>query len=175
MAETTPIRPGEEIDSIRLEKFLRSRLSIAVDSFELEQFPAGSSNLTYLIKFGTEEFVLRRPPFGNTVKTAHDMHREFEVLSKLSAVYPPAPKPILFCDDESVIGTEFYLMERRRGLIIRGSLPDRAEPPASAGGRRPVSKGIEATTTDPTITSRPGAYAGGSDGAAKQVCRSFIQ
>src|SRR5829696_1194936 len=110
MSETTPIRPGEEIDSRRLGTFLRSRWGAAVDSLELEQFPAGSSNLTYLIKLGTEEFVLRRPPFGNMVKTAHDMHREFDVLSKLSEVYPPAPKPVLFCDDESVIGSEFYLM-----------------------------------------------------------------
>ena len=86
----------------------------------VEQFPAGSSNLTYLVGVGTHEFVLRRPPFGNTVKTAHDMRREFDVLSKLSAVYKPAPKPLLFCDDESVIGSEFYLMERRNGLIIRG-------------------------------------------------------
>jgi aminoglycoside phosphotransferase (APT) family kinase protein len=72
------------------------------------------------------EFVLRRPPFGNTVKTAHDMRREFEVLSKLSAVYPPAPRPLLFCDDQSVIGSDFYLMERRRGLIIRGALGPQA-------------------------------------------------
>src|SRR5690606_1827803 len=90
----------------------------------IRQFPAGSSNLTYLIKTGADEYVLRRPPFGNTVKSAHDMRREFEVLSKLSAVYAPAPKPLLFCDDENVIGSEFYLMERRHGLIIRGEIPD---------------------------------------------------
>ncbi|NNE97499.1 MAG: phosphotransferase family protein, partial [Pyrinomonadaceae bacterium] len=69
------------------------------------------------------EYVLRRPPFGNRVKSAHDMSREFNVLSKLSKVYQPAPKPILYCGDESVIGSEFYLMERRNGLIIRGAIP----------------------------------------------------
>ncbi|HMT07772.1 MAG TPA: phosphotransferase family protein, partial [Pyrinomonadaceae bacterium] len=64
------------------------------------------------------------PPFGNTVKSAHDMKREFDVLSKLSSIYSPAPKPLLFCDDANVIGTDFYLMERRNGLVIRGRSPE---------------------------------------------------
>ena len=124
--ETSGVRPGEELPFERLSAFLKAsgRSSGAV---EIKQFPAGSSNLTYLIKAGADEFVLRRPPFGNTVKTAHDMRREYEVLSKLSAVYQPAPKPILFCDDDSIIGSEFYLMERRRGLIIRGRSPQALE------------------------------------------------
>jgi aminoglycoside phosphotransferase (APT) family kinase protein len=70
---------------------------------------------------GDREFVLRRPPFGNQVKTAHDMGREFRVLSKLSAVYPPAPRPELYCDDSSVLGAPFYIMERRRGVILRSA------------------------------------------------------
>lgn len=125
--ETTAVRPGEEIDTEKLSDYL-SDAGLGRD-VRVEQFPAGSSNLTYLIKAGDGEFVLRRPPFGNTVKTAHDMRREFDVLSKLSLVYEPAPKPILFCDDESVIGSEFYLMERRRGLIIRGKAPAELETP----------------------------------------------
>ena len=118
MAETAKVRPGENLDSASLASYLSG------DEVLIEQFPAGSSNLTYLIKVDEKEMVLRRPPFGNTVKTAHDMRREFDVLSKLSAVYAPAPKPILFCDDQAVIGSEFYLMERRKGLIIRGRSPD---------------------------------------------------
>jgi aminoglycoside phosphotransferase (APT) family kinase protein len=125
MKETTAVRNGEEIAGDKLSEYLRDRLSLRGD-LDVEQFPAGSSNLTYLVRLGENEYVLRRPPFGNTVKTAHDMHREFGVLSKLSAVYPPAPKPLLFCDDESVIGSEFYLMERRSGLIIRGSIHTQA-------------------------------------------------
>ena len=117
------MRRGEELDVNLLGDFLRPHLSNSGD-IAAEQFPAGSSNLTYLIRTGPDEFVLRRPPFGNTVKTAHDMRREFNVLSKLSEIYTPAPKPILFCDDESVIGCEFYLMERRHGLIIRGRAPE---------------------------------------------------
>lgn len=119
--ETTPVRRGEEIDREKLADFFRH--SGIRGEVVVEQFPSGSSNLTYLIRVGADELVLRRPPFGNTVKSAHDMRREFDVLSKLSAVYSPAPKPVLFCDDESVIGSEFYLMERRRGLIIRGRAP----------------------------------------------------
>ena len=120
--ETTAVRPGEEIDIGPLEDFL-GRVGLRGD-VTMSQFPAGSSNLTYKVAVSGEEYVLRRPPFGNTVKTAHDMRREFDVLSKLSPVYPPAPRPIVFCDDLSVIGSEFYLMERRNGLIIRGRSPD---------------------------------------------------
>ena len=119
--ETAAVRPGEIIDRSRLTAYLNSS-GISGDG-EILQFPAGSSNLTYLIQIGGEEFVLRRPPFGNTVRTAHDMRREFDVLSKLSAVYPPAPKPLLFCEDQDVIGAEFYLMERRMGLVMRGRFP----------------------------------------------------
>lgn len=124
--ETCAVRDGEELDVGRLTDFLRSKTEFT-GTLEISQFRAGSSNLTYLIKAGTDEFVLRRPPFGNTVKTAHDMRREFDVLSKLSAVYRPAPRPILFCDDNSIIGSEFYLMERRHGLIIRGRAPEQLE------------------------------------------------
>ncbi|MEO6334955.1 MAG: phosphotransferase family protein [Pyrinomonadaceae bacterium] len=123
MSDTAQVRSGEELEIDPLLTFLKEHFGDAVDDLVVEQFPAGSSNLTYLIKFSNDSFVLRRPPYGNTVKSAHDVRREFEVLSKLSSVYPPAPKPILFCDDESVIGSEFYLMERRRGLIIRGRSP----------------------------------------------------
>ena len=116
-------RRGEELDVEKLTEFLTRHFDGVVDNVQILQFPAGSSNLTYLIGFGGAEYILRRPPFGNTVKSAHDMGREFKVLSKLSIVYPPAPKPILFCDDELVVGSEFYLMERRSGLIIRGKVP----------------------------------------------------
>ncbi len=172
MAETASIRAGEEIDNAGLWRYLREQLETADGEIEVEQFPAGSSNLTYLVRVGTAEYVLRRPPFGNTVKTAHDMRREFETLSKLSAVYQPAPKPLLFCDDESVIGSEFYLMERRRGLIIRGQVPssdDRVSSPhvssphVSKGSPRPI---------DPPISPDD---LNDSQQAREQVSRSFIQ
>ncbi|MEP7038045.1 MAG: phosphotransferase family protein [Acidobacteriota bacterium] len=124
MNDTKPIRQGEELNAENLQTFLRDNLDFKTDEIEISQFPAGSSNLTYLVKIGETEYVLRRPPFGNQVKSAHDMSREFNVLSKLSLVYKPAPKPLLYCDDEEITGSEFYLMERRKGLIIRGKSPE---------------------------------------------------
>lgn len=172
MSETTAVRPGEEIDEQKLREFLRARISSANDSVRVKQFPAGSSNLTYLVKVDETEYVLRRPPFGNTVKTAHDMRREFDVLSKLSAVYPPAPKPILFCDDEAVIGSEFYLMERKHGLIIRG----RIDSPQSVGSLHSVSgphvsKGSSENQDNTGMIPDLNA----SQSYREAVCRSFIR
>lgn len=133
--ETTSVRTGEELNVEALSRYLKSQSKLRAGDIRIEQFPAGSSNLTYLVAVDNCEYVLRRPPFGNVVKTAHDMRREFEALSKLSNVYSPAPKPILFCDDESVIGSEFYLMERRSGLIIRGKSPDALNGSAELGRR----------------------------------------
>jgi aminoglycoside phosphotransferase (APT) family kinase protein len=92
-------------------------------SLSVEQFPHGHSNLTYLLRIGDTEMVLRRPPFGNQVKTAHDMSREFRVLSRLGPVFPLAPRPFFLCEDETVLGAPFYVMERRHGVILRKSVP----------------------------------------------------
>ena len=157
MSDTGPVRPGEEINEKNLAQYLLVHFPDAAGEVAVTQFHSGSSNLTYLVKIGDVEYVLRRPPFGNTVKTAHDMSREFHVLSKLSAVYSPAPKPLLFCDDESVIGSEFYLMERRNGLIIRGKA-ERVSSPH-------VSKGLDGESR--TIED--------SQDYRIEVCESFIQ
>lgn len=122
--ETRSVRPGEELSEANLRRFLQTEFPEKSGSISIEQFPGGASNLTYLVRLGDEEYVLRRPPFGNTIKSAHDMSREFKVLEKLSPVYPPAPKPLVYCDDESVMGSEFYLMERRLGLILRSKMPE---------------------------------------------------
>jgi aminoglycoside phosphotransferase (APT) family kinase protein len=121
--QTAPVRAGEELPVIELETYLRRQLPELSGALVVEQFPRGHSNLTYLIRFGETEMVLRRGPFGNVVKTAHDMTREYRVLSKLRAIYPPAPRPILLCEDPSVMQAPFYLMERRRGVILRGRQP----------------------------------------------------
>ncbi len=117
------VRPGEELDLARLAPFLLQHFPGASGSIAVEQFPSGHSNLTYLVRLGDREFVLRRPPFGSKVKTAHDMGREYRVLSRLHAAYSPAPKVLLFCDDDSVIGTPFYVMAPVRGIIIRRDPP----------------------------------------------------
>jgi aminoglycoside phosphotransferase (APT) family kinase protein len=119
---TAPVRAGEELPAA-LEDYLRRHLPGAGGSFCVEQFAEGHSNLTYLVRIGDAEWVLRRPPFGNQVKTAHDMGREYRVLSKLSAIYEPAPRPVLYCDDAAILGAPFYVMERRRGIVLRQKLP----------------------------------------------------
>ena len=93
----TPVRAGEELPLGRLETYLKDNMPNATGSLSVEQFSHGHSNLTYLVRFGTLELVLRRPPFGNQVKSAHDMGREYRVLSKLHSIYAPAPRPNLFC------------------------------------------------------------------------------
>lgn len=116
------IRQGEELDVARLEPYLRNHFPGADGSLVVKQFPAGHSNLTYSVNLGEKEMVLRRPPFGSKVKSAHDMGREYNVLSRLHGAYP-APRPLLYCTDESVIGAPFYVMERVRGVVLRKDLP----------------------------------------------------
>ncbi|HJZ89850.1 MAG TPA: phosphotransferase family protein [Gemmataceae bacterium] len=128
-----PVRPGEELPVATLDAFLAKSLPEVAGLLSVEQFPCGYSNLTYLLRKGDREFVLRRPPFGNQVKTAHDMGREFRVLSKLSAVYPPAPRSYFYCEDLEVLGAPFYVMERRRGVVLRhANIPGTSlDPPAA--------------------------------------------
>ena len=118
------IRAGEELDVAALQDYLTAKIpDLAGKPLEVLQFPGGHSNLTYLLKAGARELVLRRPPFGTKVKSAHDMGREFRILSALSGSYPHAPKPIAYCEDPSVMGASFYVMERLRGVILRKELP----------------------------------------------------
>ena len=117
------IRPGEELDLEKLEPYLRSHFPEETGALAVKQFPSGHSNLTYSVRLGTREMVLRRPPFGSKVKSAHDMGREFRVLSKLHSIYPPAPKVLLYCDDLTVLGAPFYLMGPIHGVILRREVP----------------------------------------------------
>ncbi|MDH4365185.1 MAG: phosphotransferase family protein [Acidimicrobiia bacterium] len=144
--ETDAVRPGDELDWAAIEAHLRAHLPPEVTSagaFRVSQFPNGSANLTYLIAFGGSalgassspaanvpdhaaggaELVLRRPPFGTIAPGAHDMRREHKVLSRLWQHWDKAPRAYLFCDDHSVAGADFFVMERRRGEVIRGVIP----------------------------------------------------
>src|SRR5215469_3505214 len=123
------VRPGEELDLARLEPFLRSHFPEDEGPLTVQQFPSGHSNLTYFVSFGGREMVLRRPPFGSKVKSAHDMGREYRVLSRLHAAYP-APHALLYCDDPEVLGAAFYLMERIHGIILRRKMPPGLHIPA---------------------------------------------
>lgn len=125
--EPRAIREGEELANEKLEAYLRRELGVSGGPFEVKQFPGGHSNLTYCVTLGEVDYVLRRPPFGAKIKSAHDMGREHKVLSKLWRVYPKAPRAVLHCEDDDVLGAEFYLTERARGVILRRDLPDGVE------------------------------------------------
>jgi aminoglycoside phosphotransferase (APT) family kinase protein len=124
MTETAGVRPGEELDAARLGEYLRGRLDGAEgDAPGIEQFPGGHSNLTYLLRMGGREYVLRRPPIGPVAPKAHDMAREYRVLERVHPVFPRAPRVYLLCEDASVVGAPFFLMERRHGVVLRGRGP----------------------------------------------------
>ena len=122
-SDTAPIRAGEELDVDALSRFLCGKIPGAAEGIELEQFPGGHSNLTYLLRTGGTEYVLRRAPLGPVAPKAHDMAREFRVLQAVHPHFPPAPRVHLLCEDPGIIGTVFYLMERRRGIILRSAAP----------------------------------------------------
>src|SRR5436190_3457004 len=122
-AELIDERPDERLDTARLEPYLRELLPGAEGPLSVRQFGGGKANLTYLIRFGDREFVLRRPPLGPIPPGAHDMRREHRVLSVLHRRYPPAPRSLLLCEDESIIGAVFLVEERRHGFVIRDDIP----------------------------------------------------
>lgn len=123
--DTAPVRPGEELDAAGLAAYLREHLG--GDGLEVEQFPGGHSNLTYLVRWDGTEYVLRRAPMGPVAPKAHDMVREYGVLEKVHPLFPAAPRVALLCQDPSVLGVPFFLMERRRGVILRRALPPQYE------------------------------------------------
>lgn len=122
--EPRAVRSGEELDLTRLETFLKDRIPGLDGLPQVLQFPSGFSNLTYLIRMGTRDLVLRRPPVGSKVKAAHDMQREYRILNALHPVYTKVPQPLAYCDDPSVLGVPFYIMERIKGVILRGKKPE---------------------------------------------------
>ncbi len=124
MDQPTNIRDGESLDAAAVTSFLEKNIPGVSGVVEIKQFPSGFSNLTYLIRAGGREMVLRRPPFGKKAATAHDMGREYRILSALHPVFPYCPRPLAYTEDESIIGAPFYVMERINGIILRRKLPD---------------------------------------------------
>ncbi len=117
------LRDSDAVPLERLSEYLKKTLDWS-GGLEIEQFPSGHSNLTFLLRAGSSEYVLRRPPFGAKIRSAHDMGREYRMLKLLYEVYPKVPRPVAYCEDESVIGAPFYLMERVCGIILRRDLPE---------------------------------------------------
>jgi aminoglycoside phosphotransferase (APT) family kinase protein len=122
--ETIAIRAGEAFDFPKVEQYLRDHIEgLGPGSLHVEQFPSGASNLTYLLQIGDWEGVLRRPPFGPVPPKAHDMERESGLLRKISPVFPLAPMPYFFCNDPNILGVPFYVMERRKGVVLNDTFP----------------------------------------------------
>lgn len=126
--DVIPVRPGEEFDRAAVAAFLDGKLPDVTGMPDVWQFAGGHANLTYLLYYpqpdGTgKEYTLRRPPLGPVAATSHDMGREFRVLSVLYRGYPLAPRAYVYCDDPAVIGAPFFVMERRRGTVVRGTIP----------------------------------------------------
>lgn len=118
------VRSGEELDTEKVAAYLAGIDPSLAGRPELTQFPGGASNLTYLLSYPSgRELVLRRPPFGHKAKSAHDMLREARVIQALAPAYPYVPRVVAICDDLSVLGAEFFVMERIRGIIPRTNLP----------------------------------------------------
>lgn len=115
-ADIAAVRPGEELDLAALSAWLKTPVEVA-------QFPNGHSNLVYLIRAGDREYVLRRPPLGPVPPKAHDMAREYRVLKAVHPHFPEAPRVLGLCEDPSIIGSPFFLMERRYGVVARNEIP----------------------------------------------------
>ena len=146
MSETINVREGEDFDLEVVDNYLRTHVDdVPEGELEVSQFPSGASNLTYLLKVGDWEGVLRRPPLGPIPPKAHDMGRESGILAKLNSVFPLAPKPYFFCEDESVIGSPFYVMERREGVVLDDSFPEGVEPDEE------LCRGISRTVVDTLV------------------------
>ena len=152
-SDTNPVRTSEQLDWDALAGYAREKLAAelgdrfdATEPMVVEQFPGGHSNLTYLLRFGDQEFVMRRPPFGPVPPKAHDMARECRILAAVHPVFPLAPRPYVLCEDASIIGSTFYIMERRHGLVVRyDEPPELADQPKA---RRKVSEAMVAALAD---------------------------
>ena len=117
------VREGEELDAQVVTDYIKSVVPDVQGTARIKQFPGGASNLTYAVSFDNKEYILRRPPFGKKAKSAHDMGREFRVMQKLKPVFPYVPGMVAFCQDESVLGCDFYVMEKLVGIIPRADMP----------------------------------------------------
>ncbi len=133
--DTISVRADERFNKNRVADFLRGKLPGTENPLTVRQFGGGAANLTYLLDYGSHEYVLRRPPLGPVAPSAHDMARESKVLLRLWEAFPLAPRAYLFSDDESIVGAPFFVMERRHGVVVRGSIPAIYDPQPDAPRR----------------------------------------
>jgi aminoglycoside phosphotransferase (APT) family kinase protein len=135
------VRPGEELDVAAVDRWLRGvEPSLAAGLPEVTQYSGGASNWTYRLRYANRDLVLRRPPAGTKARSAHDMAREFRVQQALKPVFPLVPAMVGLCQDPSVLGTDFYVMERIDGLVPRARLPEEAR--LGRGGARRLCEAL---------------------------------
>ena len=128
---TMPVQDRHRFDAASLERFMQRSVAGYRGPLQVEQFSGGQSNPTFMLKAGDKRFVLRRKPPGKLLPSAHAVDREFRVISALYATEVPVARPICLCEEESVIGTAFYIMDYVQGRVLwDGLLPD--SPPNSA-------------------------------------------
>lgn len=120
---TCPVREGESLDWAKLDRHLKTVLPHLEGTPQVGQFPGGASNLTYRLRYANDTLVLRRPPLGTKAKSAHSMIREYEIVSRLRPVYPAVPEALHYCDDATIVGSEFYVMRSIPGQVLRRELP----------------------------------------------------
>ncbi len=150
--EITPefgeVRDEEQLDWQKLAAYLRDKLPDSDRPLTVKQFRGGHSNLTYLLCFGEKEWVMRRPPFGPLPVGGHDMGREYRVLSRVWRAFKPAPRAMVYCEDPSIIGAPFFVMERRKGILIRMRQPLPPELPKDPASLRKLSEAFVDTLAD---------------------------
>jgi len=123
MSDLTPVRDEDSFDIAKVHHWFSQFISES-SLPEVFQFRSGASNLTYLLKYPDRELVLRRPPIGTKAVSAHDMKREFLIQSRLKPVYDLVPHVIALCEDHSILGSDFYVMDRIQGEIFRRDVPE---------------------------------------------------
>jgi len=121
--DTAPVRAGEALDWDSLSSWLQANVDGLAGDMQVSQFHGGHANLTYCVSFAGRDLVIRRQPFGEIAPGAHDMKREYRALSGLNPVFDRAPRVFAFCEDASVIGAPFIVMERRSGVVVRADIP----------------------------------------------------
>ncbi len=126
MTDTAPIRPEEDFNHGTVSRYLRGHLPelFACPEVSFDQFPGGAANLTYRAYCSDgSEYVLRRAPLGSVAAGSHDMAREYRVLSRLWRAFPLAPRAYHYCEDPTIMGKPFFVLERRHGHVVRRSWP----------------------------------------------------
>jgi aminoglycoside phosphotransferase (APT) family kinase protein len=174
-SDVAPVRPDEQLDAAVVAAYLRGRLPASDRPLEILQFPGGHANLTYLLRYGDREYVLRRPPLGPVAPKSHDMVREYRALAALGPHYAPAPRVFVLCEDPGVIGAPFFVMERRHGVVVRRTMPPEI-PDDPATRRRVGEAAIDALADLHAVpVAGPVAALGKPDGFVERQIRGWAE